>query len=225
MKRLLSLFLSLFVISPSALAQAPATVVSIGDSDTLRVSQAGKTITVRLACIDAPEMAQKPWGPKAAARLKQLLPVGQTVTLYVVEQNQYGRSVGEVFVNGDSVNLQMVMEGHAVVYQQYLKACKFTKNQYLQAEAQAKSQRLGFWGQTNPQMPWDFRSGKKTPKTRPVQVQQPAAQNCDPSYPDFCLPPNIPDLDCSDIPQSNFRVVGNDPHRFDGDGDGIGCER
>jgi hypothetical protein len=28
----------------------------------------------------------------------------------------------------------------------------------------------------------------------------------------------------SDVPQTNFRVVGADPHRFDGDGDGRGCE-
>jgi len=31
-------------------------------------------------------------------------------------------------------------------------------------------------------------------------------------------------LDCSDIPYRNFRVLPPDPHHFDGDGDGIGCE-
>ncbi|MCU0530192.1 MAG: micrococcal nuclease-like nuclease, partial [Cyanobium sp. Prado107] len=36
------------------------TVVSIGDGDTLRVRQGQRTITVRLACIDATEMAQQP---------------------------------------------------------------------------------------------------------------------------------------------------------------------
>ncbi len=48
--------------------------------------------------------------------------------------------------------------------------------------------------------------------------------SCDPSYPDFCIPPSPPDLDCKDIPQKRFTVIGSDPHRFDGDGDGIGCE-
>ena len=38
------------------------TVLSIGDSDTIRVRQAGKTLTVQLACIDAPESAQTPYG-------------------------------------------------------------------------------------------------------------------------------------------------------------------
>ena len=48
--------------------------------------------------------------------------------------------------------------------------------------------------------------------------------NCDPSYPDVCIPPPPPDLDCSDIQYRNFRVLPPDPHRFDRDGDGIGCE-
>lgn len=52
-----------------------------------------------------------------------------------------------------------------------------------------------------------------------------APQRCDPSYPDFCLPPGIADLDCPDIPYRRFRVVGVDPHGFDRDRDGIGCER
>lgn len=51
-----------------------------------------------------------------------------------------------------------------------------------------------------------------------------AQQNCDPSYPDVCITPPLPDLDCKDIPYDNFRVVGDDPHGFDRDNDGVGCE-
>jgi hypothetical protein len=53
---------------------------------------------------------------------------------------------------------------------------------------------------------------------------------CHPSYPDFCIAPPPPDLDCGDIParQKPFRVrhdVANaDPHRFDRDRDGRACE-
>jgi micrococcal nuclease len=40
--------------------------------------------------------------------------------------------------------------------------------------------------------------------------------------------PRRPDLDCGDIPYRNFRVrwdVANpDPHHFDGNRNGIGCE-
>jgi hypothetical protein len=48
---------------------------------------------------------------------------------------------------------------------------------------------------------------------------------CDPAYPDFCIPPPPPDLDCPDIDTREFTVLPPDPHRFDADHDGIGCER
>jgi hypothetical protein len=47
---------------------------------------------------------------------------------------------------------------------------------------------------------------------------------CDPSYPDFCIPPPPPDLDCAEIGQQDFTVLPPDPHGFDGDRDGVGCE-
>ncbi len=51
-----------------------------------------------------------------------------------------------------------------------------------------------------------------------------AQNNCSPSYPDVCIAPPPPDLDCKDISYRNFRVVAPDPHRFDGNKNGIGCE-
>jgi micrococcal nuclease len=62
-----------------------------------------------------------------------------------------------------------------------------------------------------------------TRRPRPATTQPPA-QNCDPSYPDFCIPPPPPDLDCADVNGSNFTVLPPDPHRFDREGDGVGCE-
>jgi hypothetical protein len=52
---------------------------------------------------------------------------------------------------------------------------------------------------------------------------------CHPSYPDYCIPPPPPDLDCPDITgRKPFRVrhdVANpDPHRLDRDRDGRACE-
>ena len=75
------------------------------------------------------------------------------------------------------------------------------------------------------------------PSPEPVQQQVPAPgfedvpemiveseNNCDPSYPDVCISPYPPDLDCGEIEFRNFTVLQPDPHRFDGDNDGIGCE-
>lgn len=56
-----------------------------------------------------------------------------------------------------------------------------------------------------------------TPTTKSVN-------NCDPSYPDVCIAPYPPDLNCSDISYGKFRVIGEDPHGFDRDNDGIGCK-
>lgn len=65
-------------------------------------------------------------------------------------------------------------------------------------------------------------------------VQQPTAVppppplpgDCDPSYPDFCIPPawQVGDLDCKDVAGRRFTVLPPDGHNFDGDFDGVGCE-
>lgn len=52
----------------------------------------------------------------------------------------------------------------------------------------------------------------------------PPPTNCDPAYPTVCIPPPPPDLDCGDIPHRNFTVLPPDPHGFDRDNDGMGCE-
>ena len=52
-----------------------------------------------------------------------------------------------------------------------------------------------------------------------------ANSDCNPAYPDVCLPNSGPDLNCADIPYNNIKVLPSDPYGFDGDGDGIGCER
>ena len=48
--------------------------------------------------------------------------------------------------------------------------------------------------------------------------------NCDSSYPDKCILSPPPDLNCQDISDKNFEVLPPDPHGFDRDEDGIGCE-
>lgn len=59
----------------------------------------------------------------------------------------------------------------------------------------------------------------------PAQAVAPSAQaDCDPNYSGACIPNVGYDLDCGEIPFKNFRVVGYDHHRFDGDKDGIACE-
>jgi micrococcal nuclease len=63
------------------------------------------------------------------------------------------------------------------------------------------------------------------PSPTPIPAPTAAsASNCHPSYPDVCIPPPPPDLDCPQIPFKNIRVLPPDPHRLDGNKDGVGCE-
>ena len=61
---------------------------------------------------------------------------------------------------------------------------------------------------------------------KPVAVATAVAARpgCDPSYPSVCIPPYPPDLDRGQITFRRFVVLRPDPHGFDRDRDGIGCE-
>jgi endonuclease YncB( thermonuclease family) len=132
-----------------------ATVLSVGDGDTIRVRMNGQRTTVRLACVDAPETAQRPHGPQAQRYLQQRLPVGSTVTLEEKTTDRYGRLVAEVFQEVN-INLALVEDGQAFAYRQYLKNCD--ARAYLAAEGRASRRRIGVWQQEGGiTRPWDFR--------------------------------------------------------------------
>ena len=137
-----------------------ATVLSIGDGDTIRVRQAGKALTVRLACIDAPETAQSPYGQQARTYLQQRLPISRDVSLKIKTTDRYGRSVAEV-ISDININLALVEDGQAFAYRQYLSGCD--AKEYLDAEYRASRRRYGVWqvegGITRP---WDFRRGRRS---------------------------------------------------------------
>jgi len=54
--------------------------------------------------------------------------------------------------------------------------------------------------------------------------QNTSNENCDSSYPDARKASPSPNLNCGDVPYKNIKVQGDDPHGFDRDSDGIGCE-
>lgn len=148
-------------LSPVALAVADgrATVLSIGDGDTIRVQQGARRITVRLACIDAPELDQAPDGARAHRYLQTRLKIGSRVSLRPQTVDRFGRTVAEVI--GDiNLGLAMVEDGEAFVFRRYLASCD--AKEYLGAEDRAMRSRYGVWqvpgGITRP---WDFRRGRR----------------------------------------------------------------
>jgi len=61
------------------------------------------------------------------------------------------------------------------------------------------------------------------PPSAPSPPPAPPGGACDPNY-SPCIPPPPPDLDCVHIGRQVTVIGPSDPHRLDGDNDGIGCE-
>ncbi|AFY27360.1 thermonuclease family protein [Cyanobium gracile] len=206
------------------LAASAATVISVGDGDTLRVEDGGKKLTIRVACIDAPEMAQSPYGQQAREALQALLPVSSTVTLKVQTKDRYGRTVAEVFsADGRNAGLTLVQQGNAFAYRQYLQQCD--QWAYLDREKLAERYRLGIWNPARGiQRPWDFRTARRGAQSQPAARPQ--------------RPLNLTIINGGASPSSGrrwyCRNVGSweraqqllsDGHTYlDGDGDGEACE-
>jgi endonuclease YncB( thermonuclease family) len=130
----------------------------VADGDSVDLNCAGETIRVRLHCIDAPELGQRPWGDQAKAYLQSLLP--RDLVLRPVEKDRYGRTVGELLAldDGRNLNLAMVMAGQAAVYARY---CDIPE--YATSEQQARGYRIGIWSKPGlQQRPWQWR--RKNPR-------------------------------------------------------------
>ena len=144
----------------SGLVGGPVTLVSIGDGDTIRVTdKSGAKVTVRLACIDAPETSQGLSGKWSTKTLKGML-LGKSISLKPQIKDRYGRTVAEIFVGATNINLQMVREGAAFAYRKYLKQCD--GGAYLNAESMAKREKQGVWGPYQTQLPWEYRRSRRT---------------------------------------------------------------
>ena len=181
-----------------------------------------QTLKVRLACIDAPETAQSPYGMASRNQLMALLPLGSTVSLRVQAVDRYARSVAEVIGKG-IVNLAMVQSGQAFVYRQYLGRCD--RGAYLAAEGQAQAQRLGVCavpgGITRP---WDFRHGGAGYHSAGA-VRAAASSSAPVSSPQTAQPTGIKTT-CKQI--GSFaraqELLRKGHSSLDRNGDGVACE-
>ena len=135
-------------------------VLSVGDGDTITVTEGSRRIKVRLACIDAPETSQSPYGMEARKKLQGLLPIGAQVTLKTKATDRYGRSVAEVFKGSANINQSLVGSGNAFVYWQYISGCD--RQTYSRLENDARLKGAGVWSVPGGiQRPWDYRRGRQ----------------------------------------------------------------
>ena len=130
----------------------PFTAVKIYDGDSLKVSGAGLTLMVRLVGIDAPETGGKkhspqPFSHKAKEAFFRMI-AHTPFTLKSYGTGGYNRVLAEVFVGGQNINLELLRQGLAEVYQGKMQA-GLDKKAYLGAQEQAKKRRRGIWSLGN----------------------------------------------------------------------------
>ncbi len=207
------------------------TVTKVVDGDTIKFESRGFETTMRLIGIDTPETKRPGYpvqcgGPAASSEAARLLPRGTAIRVESDPsqdaRDKYGRFLGYVYVQGrgagarGSVNYRLVRGGFAKTYVYGQIPFRYA-GPFLGAEIAAKKERRGVWGP-----PCNGDTTK--PQTAPVRTPGASSGRCDPNYTGACIPSSPPDLDCGDITERRFRVVGADVHRFDVDGDGVACE-
>ncbi len=192
-----------------------ASVVEIVDGDTIKVDMNGKIYSVRYIGIDAPETAYRNeyYGQQATEKNRAMVS-GRKIYMFsdVSNTDASGRLLRYVVVGGTFVNYELVRTGYAPASNYPPDdSCVDTLRD---AQSTARVALLGLWAPTSAPIV----------NTAPVLAPTQGSSNCSPSYPSVCIPPPPPDLDCKDIPYRRFTVLPPDPHGFDGDSDGIGCE-
>jgi micrococcal nuclease len=218
-----------------------AHVERVIDGDTLEVVLDGRAVRLRLIGVDAPETNGPPtcFGPEATSKAEELVGrAGGRVLLEkdISETDRYGRLLRYVWLERPDgrlmLNEEIVKEGFAQV-STYPPDVRY-QQQFLAAEREAREGKRGLWGAcggfgvllptpTNPPVPT---TGPPAP-----QSSQPTA-SANPAPGGLPYDPNGPDRDCPDFAtqeeaQQFFLAAGgpdSDPHRLDGDHDGIACE-
>jgi endonuclease YncB( thermonuclease family) len=172
--RLTARLLAIALVTAGCGADAPAqptppppppvssvTVSSITDGDTLRFSPALEgTTTLRMLHIDAPELAQAPWGEQSRAELLRLAPAATTLRIETGQTriDAFGRLLGHgVRADGLDLNREQLRLGQAVLFVIWPNVDRF--EDYRAAGIEAQEQRRGVWSPAAPltELPFEYR--------------------------------------------------------------------
>lgn len=171
---LLILFLPILILAHHTHATVRTvigTVTKVSDGDSIQIKTPEQTkIKVRLYGIDAPEtpkvnnrMGQvnkpgQPYGEESWKALSDKL-LGKFVKVDIIEFDKYKRSVCMVWLDDRNINLEMVREGFAEAFIEYLK--KPYKAEFLKVEREARAAKRGIWSLPDYERPRDFRKRLK----------------------------------------------------------------
>ncbi len=166
--------LAIFVnitISQAAIRTVTGTVTKVSDGDTIHITTPEQTkLKVRLYGIDAPETPKinhrtgavnktgQPYGEEAWQEIKDKI-MGKQVKLEILDIDKYKRVVGIIWLDDRNINLEMVLEGYAEAFVEYLKPPY--RSEFLAAEQQAKSANRGIWSLPDYERPRAFRKRLK----------------------------------------------------------------
>ena len=152
------LVLGLLAFIPAPLMASQ--VIRVVDGDSLIVRLNGIPQQIRLACVDAPEIGQYPYGRLAMNAFRGLIPADSAVTIYPIKKDRYGRTVAHVSTPGGvDVAGELVRKGLVFVYTTYLLDCDGPN--LLLLESQARDFKQGIWseGKQGITRPWIYRRG------------------------------------------------------------------
>ena len=112
---------------------------------------------MQLESIDSPEPEQA-FGAKAKQAMSDLV-FGKVVTILKTGEDDFGRTLAFVVVDGVNTSEAMIRDGYAWHYEQY------SDDETLAAiETEARDAKRGLWAEAEPEPPWDFRKKSETTK-------------------------------------------------------------
>jgi len=154
---LLSVALTAIGCSSSPTDTFAGTVTRVHDGDSIHITPRGeKRVIIRLAGIDAPELAQ-PFGIASRDKLRALI-LETKAEAVCHKTDRYQRQVCVVFHNDKDINLEMLRGGLAWHYKQYQnEQSRQRRKEYARAERKARQQQQGLWSGDYPVEPWEFR--------------------------------------------------------------------
>jgi endonuclease YncB( thermonuclease family) len=133
------------------------TIIRLKDADTYVVLYNGKSITIRIENIDAPELEQY-YGLQAKDSVSNLI-YGKTVSIKIDGTDIYGRSLASITYNGHRLDSILVCKGWAWFYPKY--SHDYQLSIY---EDAAKAKSLGLWSCATSIPPWEWRRLNKRNK-------------------------------------------------------------
>jgi endonuclease YncB( thermonuclease family) len=153
---------------PVACAAQAATltgrVVTVFDGDSFILLSSEEQISIRLAEIDTPEVGQD-WFENASRALETKI-LRKAVRVEVTDTDRFGRRVGKVWLGERDINREMIAEGHAWAFRQYLR-----DESLMEDEAAAREAAIGLWSLPDPIAPWRWRRQQEREGERPTASQ------------------------------------------------------